>query len=66
MFEKQEVRHMATRPAVRRVDVMKNIKKWVFSALLVLGVAVPSVAFAATGAGDGDGDGGWCCPCCCP
>jgi hypothetical protein len=39
------------------------MKKWLMVSLFALGVAVPSVAFAATGAG---GEDGCWCPWCWP
>lgn len=39
------------------------MKNWLIVTLLVLGVAVPTVALASTAT---DGGGGSCCPCCCP
>jgi hypothetical protein len=39
------------------------MKKWLTIALVALGVAVPSVALASTGAAS---DGDCCCPWCCP
>lgn len=39
------------------------MKKWSMLVALVLGLAVPSLAFAASsGAPE---EGGFCCPCCC-